>query len=161
MEGLPLLREGVAEGCPEICSAVCCSMLSLQVPSGQVGSTWEWSHWIGLEKDINRYRFLIFLFHSWIFEKTSKFWAASCKNEFNLLLVRITVGIESWLPIGWRTYIWWKNLPKCCSILVCIAGCWNSLLTSCNPKNNWCLSRILEHILAEKHLRTCKPWSKK
>jgi hypothetical protein len=28
---------------------------------------------IGLEKDVNRYMFLIFLFHSWIFEKTSKF----------------------------------------------------------------------------------------
>jgi hypothetical protein len=23
---------------------------------------WEWYHWIGLEKDINRYRFLIFIF---------------------------------------------------------------------------------------------------
>jgi hypothetical protein len=27
---------------------------------GQIGSAWEWYHWIGLEKDINRYRFLIF-----------------------------------------------------------------------------------------------------
>jgi hypothetical protein len=34
-----------------------------------------------------------------------------------------------------------KNLPKCCSILGLgwIAGCWNSLFTSHNPKNNWCL----------------------
>ncbi len=32
----------------------------LKVPSGQIGSSWDWYHWIGLEKDINRYRFLIF-----------------------------------------------------------------------------------------------------
>jgi hypothetical protein len=52
---------------------------------------------------------------------------ASYKNESNLLLVRITVCIESFLPIGWRTFIW------CCTILVWIAGCWSSsniLLTS-------------------------------
>ncbi len=55
----------------------------LKVPSGQIGSTWEWYHWIGLKKNFNRYMFLIFYFWSWIFEKTSKFWAASCKNESN------------------------------------------------------------------------------
>ena len=32
----------------------------LKVLSGQIGSTWEWYHWIGLEKDINRRRFYIF-----------------------------------------------------------------------------------------------------
>jgi hypothetical protein len=32
----------------------------LKVPSGQIGSAWEWYHWIGLEKDINSYMFLIF-----------------------------------------------------------------------------------------------------
>jgi hypothetical protein len=62
--------------------------------------------------------FLIFNFWSWIFKKSSKFWAASCKTESNLLLVRFTVCIESWLSIGWRTLIWWKNPPKCSSILV-------------------------------------------
>ncbi len=61
--------------------------------------------------------FLIFYFWSWIFEKTSNFWAASCKNESNLLLVQITVCIESCLPIGWHTFIWWKNPPKSYSIL--------------------------------------------
>ncbi len=84
------------------------SVFYLKVPSGQIGSTWEWYHWISLEKDINHYRFLIFKFYSWIFEKTSKFWAASCKNQSNLLLVQITVCIESCIPIGWRTFIWWK-----------------------------------------------------
>jgi hypothetical protein len=32
----------------------------LKVLSGQIGSTLEWCHWKGLEKDINCYRFLIF-----------------------------------------------------------------------------------------------------
>ncbi len=31
----------------------------LKVPSGQIRSAWEWCLWIGLEKDINRYRFFI------------------------------------------------------------------------------------------------------
>ncbi len=83
-------------------------------------------------------------------------------NESNLLLVRITVCIESCLPIGWHTFIWWKNLPKCCSVLVWIAGCWNSILTSSNPKNNWCLSSIFGAWFGGKDrgLSTCKPWSK-
>jgi hypothetical protein len=29
----------------------------LEVPSIQIGSTCEWYNWIGLEKDINHYRF--------------------------------------------------------------------------------------------------------
>ncbi len=33
----------------------------LKVPSsGQIRSAWEWYHWIGLKKDINRYMLLIF-----------------------------------------------------------------------------------------------------
>ncbi len=36
--------------------------------------------------------------------------------------------------IGWRSFTWWKKPPKCLSILVWIAGYWNSLLTSRNPK---------------------------
>jgi hypothetical protein len=35
-------------------------MSYLKVPSSQIGSTWEWYHWIGLEKDVNRYRFWFF-----------------------------------------------------------------------------------------------------
>jgi hypothetical protein len=34
----------------------------LKVPSGQIGSARKWYHWIALEKDINRYMFLIFNF---------------------------------------------------------------------------------------------------
>ncbi len=78
----------------------------------------------------------------------------SCKHESKLLLVRITVCIESSLPIGWLTFIWWK--------MAWIVGCWNSLLTSCNPKNNWCLTRIYVAWFGGKDrgLSTCKPWSK-
>jgi hypothetical protein len=55
-----------------------------------------------------------------------------------------------------------KNPPKCSSILVWIAGCWNSLLMSPNPKNNWCLSCIFGARFGGKDLclSTCKPWSK-
>ncbi len=124
-------------------------------------STWEWYHWIGLEKDINRYRFLIFWFHSWIFEKTSKFWAASCKNESNFLCS--DHGLHRNLSSYWLAHFYLtKNLPKCCSILVWIAGCWNSLLRSHNPKNNWCLSRIFGARFGRKvcGLSTWKLWSK-
>jgi hypothetical protein len=34
--------------------------LILKVPSGRIRSAREWYHWIGLEKDINRHRILIF-----------------------------------------------------------------------------------------------------
>ncbi len=106
--------------------------------------------------------FLIFYFGSWKFDKSLKFWAASCKNESNLLLVRFTVCIESCLPIGWRTFIWWKNPPKCSSIVVWVAEWWNFLHASRNPKNiNWCLSRIYGVRFGEKDhgLSTCKPWT--
>ncbi len=75
-------------------------------------------------------------------------------HESGLLLVRIMVCIESCLPIGWCTFIWWKNPPKCCSILVWIVGCWN--------KNNWCLSLIFGALFGGKDhgLSTCKTWSK-
>ena len=126
----------------------------LKVPSGQIGSTWEWYHWISLEKDINRYRFLIFNFTLEYLKKPSKFWA-------NLLLVRIMVCIEFCLPIGWRTVTWWKNPPKSSSFLVRIAEWWSSSLSSRNPKDNWCLSRIYGIRFGEKDhgLSACKPWT--
>ncbi len=69
---------------------------SLKVPSGQIRSAWEWYLWIGLEKD---------------------------KNDSNFLLFRHRVRKESFRSIGLRNFIWWKNQPKCCTILVWIAGC--------------------------------------
>ncbi len=48
------------------------------------------------------------------------------------------------------------------SAKVMLAGCWNSLLTSRNPKNNWCLSRIFGAWFGgkDRSSSTCKPWSK-
>jgi hypothetical protein len=65
------------------------------------------------------------------------------------------------LPIGWRPFMWWKNLPKDCTILVWMAGCWNSSLTSCNTMNSWWLSRIFGVRFGGKDhgLSTSKPWS--
>ncbi len=81
----------------------------LKGPSGQIRSAWEWYHSICLDKDINRYKFFIFKFLCWIFEKNSKFWAASYKNPSNLLILRQTACIESyWLG----TFIWWKKSAK-------------------------------------------------
>ncbi len=106
--------------------------------------------------------FLIFNFWSWIFDKSSKFWAASCKNESNLLLVWFTVCIESCLHIDGCTFIWWKNPPKCSSILVWVVEWWNFLLASRNPKNNWRLSRIygVRYGEEDRGLSTCKLWTK-
>ncbi len=135
----------------------------LKVPSGQIGSTWEWYHWIGLERDINLYRFFNFLI------SFLNIW-----KDFNVL----SCLMKKWIQppacsdhglhrilssyFGLHTFIWWKNRPKCCSILVWIAGCWNSLLTSHNPKNNWCLSCILGARFSRKDRgwSTCKPWSR-
>ncbi len=74
----------------------------LKILSGQIGSAWEWYHWIGLEKDINRYGF-IFYFWSWIFDKSSKFWASSCKKESNLLLFWIGLHVlkQRFFPPNW------------------------------------------------------------
>ncbi len=64
------------------------------------------------------------------------------KMHLILQLVGNTGYLEVFLPIGWRTFIWWKNPPKLSSILVWIAEWWNSLHTSCNPKNNCWISRF-------------------
>jgi hypothetical protein len=50
------------------------------------------------------------------------------------------------------------NPPKCCFIMVCIAGCWNSLLTSRNPKTIDVSLAYLEHGSAKRspfeHMQT-------
>ncbi len=58
----------------------------------------------------------------------------------------------------------WYELYGKASILVRIAGCWYSsyiLLSSRNPKTNWCLSHIYGIRFGEKGrgLSTCKPWT--
>ncbi len=73
------------------------------------GTIWpDWYNWIGIEKEINRNRFLIFNFWSSIYFKSSKFWATSCKNESKLLLVWITVCMCSNSDLFYLTL-----LPKC------------------------------------------------
>ena len=69
--------------------------LTLKVPSVQIGSAWEWYHWIGLEKDINRYRILFFKFWSWIFEKRTKFWALNTKMNPNSSLFVLFIYLHT------------------------------------------------------------------
>ncbi len=74
-----------------------CTSFFLKVPSGQIGSALEWYNWIGLKKDINRtcFWFLILILNIWEeFKVLSRF-----------LLVGITVCLESFFPIGCRTFI--------------------------------------------------------
>ncbi len=114
----------------------------------QIGSTWEWYHWIGLEKDINHYRFfdfLISLLNIWKdFKLLSRFmqiWIQppACLDH----------GLHRILSSFWLAHFYlMKNLPKCCFFLVWIAG-----VTSCNPKNNWCLSGIFKGTDRRKRLR--------
>ncbi len=53
---------------PQLCNAWSRLWHILKVKFSQIGPAWGWHHWIGLDKDINRYRLLNFLFWSWIFE---------------------------------------------------------------------------------------------
>ncbi len=57
---LPLRHSALIEKFKTFCLCLCYFFHLLKVPSGQIGSAWESYHWIGLEKDINRHRFLIF-----------------------------------------------------------------------------------------------------
>jgi hypothetical protein len=92
--------------------------------------------------------FLIFNFWSWIFDKSSKFWAASCKKESILLLVWFTVCIEPCFPIGWRTEkisqsaaLFWFGLrnDESKEQLMSLPHLWNTVdekdrgLSTCNP----------------------------
>ncbi len=92
--------------------------------------------------------FLIFLFL--ILNIWKDFKVLSRKNESNLVLVRITVCIESCPSIVWHTFIWWKNPPKSSSIFVWIAEWWNSLPSSRNPKTIDISPAFMEYGLAKK-----------
>ncbi len=92
-------------------------------------TAWKWYYWIG--KDVNRYSFLYYIIFilSWIFEKSSKFWAAKykrCLQSPHSLADGLYT--ESFLPIGWRILFDEKIPPKCCTNLIWIAGCWISIL---------------------------------
>ncbi len=107
-------------------------LCDLKVPSGQIGSTWEWYRRIGLYV----FDFLVSLLNIWKdFKVLSRFMQKCIQHP-----ARLDHGLHRILSSYWLgTFIWWKNPPKCCSILVWIAGCWNSLLMSHNPKNHWFL----------------------
>ncbi len=78
--------------------------------------------------------------------------------SLNHLILWQMACIESLLPIGWRIFNRFKNSPKCCTILVWIAGCWNSsniLLTSRYTKNNCLLSRIFGDLFDGKDCDFC------
>ncbi len=106
---------------------------------------------VGLEKDINRYRFFIFfisVLNIWkVFKVLSRFkqkWIkpASCSGLYRILS-------SHWLA----HFFYEKNRQRI--KLFWIAGCWNSSLTSRNPKNNCCLSRIFWERFGGKNRGLC------
>ncbi len=94
------------------------------------GSAWECYHWIGLEKDINRYIFLTFQFQFWIFKRTSKFWAASCKKASNppAFLVH---GLHVLKPQSFRRTV----LQKCGRDINCSLDCCSQVKNSIIPQS--------------------------
>ncbi len=123
----------------------------------------DWYHWIGLEKDINRCRFLFFIFDLWIFEKSSKFWAASCKNESNLLLVWIAIYMCSICNLFRLTV-----LQKCGRDISCSLdyGSWikNSNIPQSKPKYSSTLADFFIKYKCSSQYEDwilCKPWSEK
>ncbi len=117
----------------------------LKVLSSQIGSSWEWFHWIGSEKDINRYMFLIFnfTFKSLKILQSSellrtKMNPTSCLfrsrfvyNHFFLLAGALLMDEK----IGQSTALFWFGLQD-------VGILQNILLTSCNPKSSCWISRI-------------------
>ncbi len=77
----------------------------------------EWYIEQAQDRTLTAICFLIFKFLFWIFKKSLKFWATKYKIASNLLNLPKVACIESFLPIRWHTFIRWKNLPKCCTVL--------------------------------------------
>ncbi len=71
-------------------------------------------------------------------------------------------GLYWILSSNWLTHFYlMKKSAKGLHYLVWIAGCWNSSVTSRNPQNNCCLSRISGARYGGKDCGLCtyKPWS--
>ncbi len=71
-------------------------------------------------------------------------------------------GLHRILSSYWLAYFYlMKKSAKVLLYFGLDAGCWDSLLTSRNPKNNWCLSRIFgaRYGGKDRGWSTCKPWS--
>ncbi len=134
----------------------------LKVPSGQIESTWEWYHWIGLEKDINRYRFFNFLISILNIWKDFKVLSRFMQKWIQPPLVLITVCIESCLSIGWCTFNLRKNLSKRCLIFIWICGTLEFFTQELQSKEQL---MTLPHFWStvggkDRGLSTCKQWSK-
>jgi hypothetical protein len=106
--------------------------MSLKIPSGQIGSALEWYYWIGLEKDINSYIYFYFFISLLIcFEYLKRLLSyeplhikmnlTSCLFGSRFILNPFFLFLAHFYLI--------KNPPKFCTILVWIAGCWNSSLS--------------------------------
>ncbi len=79
--------------------------------------TWEWYHWISLEKVINCYRFFIFFSPLNIWQD---FKVLSCFMQKWIQPPACSDhGLHRILPSYWLTHFYWmKNPPKCCSSLL-------------------------------------------
>jgi hypothetical protein len=110
------------------------------------------------------FNFLISLLNIWKDCKVGPSCLQVMQKKFNLLLIRITDCIESCLSILAGALLFDEKIRQSAALfLVWIARWLNSLLTSLNPKKNWCLSRIFETRFPGKDhgLSTCKPWSER
>ncbi len=122
-----------------------CKFFSLKVPAGQIWSAWEWYHcmytspWKG-HQPLKFFLILISLFNIWKRLQSSELLHAKL-NPTSCLFGSQFAQNSVFLLAGALLFDE-KIPPKCCTIMDWSAGCWNSLLTSGNPKNNWCLSRI-------------------
>ncbi len=68
------------------------NLIFLKGPFGWISSAREWYQWIGLSKDMPRYRFLTFKFLSWIFKK-----------KFKILIRLLPTSTKSiLLPTAWE-----------------------------------------------------------
>ncbi len=114
------------------------SFSSPVLPSGQIGSVWEWYHRIGVEKDINRYRGF------WFFNFSSE----NLKRHQNSEPLHTWIqppacsyhGLYRILSSYWLAHFYLlKNSAKGMHYFGWIAGCWNSsnvLFTTRIPKIN-------------------------
>ena len=91
---------------------------TLKVPSGQIGSAWEWYHWKALLKDINRYMFLILIFDLEYLKQLQSSEPLHAKRPLILLLVRLTACMCSSRDLFRQTVF-----HKCGRGINCSLGC--------------------------------------
>ncbi len=82
------------------------SKSEIKVPSGQIGSAWEWYHWISLKKDINRYMFLIFNFDLEYLRRVQSSEPLHTKMHLIILLLVGIMGCMATNPDLFRRKMW-------------------------------------------------------